>query len=103
MANAENFARASQLFYEIKVDFEHRADEDWIQVEKDEHLRQAQMVGVGIGSVGMMLGLYGSNNFKGGQMMEARNDYICAAFDTQNDTKIREYLPEFKLNAPQGK
>ena len=101
-ANAENIARASQLFYEIKVDFDSRAEEGWIQMEKDEKLRQAQLVGVGIGSAGLMLGLYGSGNFKGGQMMEARNDMICEAFDTQDDTKIREQLPEFTLNAPQG-
>ena len=61
------------------------------------------MVGVGIGSAGMMVGLYGSKNFKGGQLMEARNDLICEAFIKKDITKITEYLPEFKLEMPQGK
>ena len=103
VANAENFARASQLFYEIKVDFDARAEEGWIQMERDENLRQEKLVGVGIGSAGLMMGLYGSGNFKGGQMMEQRNDFICEAFDSQVDTKIREHIPEFTLTAPQGK
>ena len=77
VANAENITRASQLFYEIKVELEFEVGESLIQVEKDERLRQAQLVGVGVGSPGLWLGLYGSSEFEGAQQMEARNASSC--------------------------
>ena len=39
-ANAGNITRASQLFYEIKVDLEANSDQEMLQIEKDENLRK---------------------------------------------------------------
>ena len=101
VANAENLTRASQLFHEIKS-MESFSD-DLIQMEQDEQLRQAQMVGVGTAAPGIWLGLYGVKGFEGSQLMELRNDLVCEAFVKKDDTKMKEQMEDFTIVPPAGK
>ena len=58
---------------------------------------------MGLGAPGQFLGLYGSTQFPGGQMMEYRNQLICKAFgDNENELAMGE-IENFYSEMPRGK
>ena len=60
-------------------------------------------LGVGLGAPGHYLGLYGSTQFPGGQMMEYRNQLICKAFGDNDSAMAIEEIENFYFEMPRGK
>ena len=92
-ANAANLARLSQMFGDIQK-------MDGVTVEEK---RSMSLFGIGIGSPGLFLGLYGSEKFPGGQVAEYRNDVICQAFRDNNFEVAQEEIEFFEGKPPSGK
>ena len=68
----------------------------------DEEKRLNALVGVGIGAPGLFLGLYGSSDFRGGQVMEYRNDLICKAISSGDYERANQEIENFFPQLPQG-
>ena len=58
--------------------------------------------GVGLGAPGQFLGLYGSMQFPGGQMMEYRNELICKAFGDNEREMAENEIGNFFFDIPRG-
>ena len=90
-ANAEDIVRASKLM---------TIEEETEGSEEDQ--RQNALIGVGIGAPGLFLGLYGSSEFPGGQVMEYRNDIICRAFSSGDYDQANLEIENFFPHLPRG-
>ena len=92
-ANAANMARLSQMFGDIQK----------IEGISVEEKRSMSLFGIGLGAPGLFLGLYGSEKFPGGQVVEYRNDLICQAFRDNNFEVAIEEIEFFEQRPPSGK